>query len=89
MDYIKSKIAYVDFSKTSIDFVKKIVEHHGINNITWIKDSILNIPSLKLGKFDYFNCSGVLHHLGKPDLGIKILYDALKENASGSIMVYG
>ncbi len=88
MDYPKSEIVYIDFSKTSMDIAKKRAENHGINNITWIEDSILNIPSLNLGKFDYFNCSGVLHHLENPDLGIKILYDVLKENGGGSIMVY-
>ncbi len=41
-----------------------------------------------MGKFDYFSCSGVLHHLENPDLGVKILSDVMKEDAGGSIMVY-
>jgi len=88
MEYPKSEIVYIDFSKNSMDIAKKRAANHGITNITWIEDSILNIPDLKLGKFDYFNCSGVLHHLGNPDLGIKILSDVLKKDGGGHIMVY-
>ncbi|MEA0970585.1 Cass I SAM-dependent methyltransferase [Candidatus Megaera venefica] len=88
MEYPKSEVVYIDFSKKSMDIAKKRAANHGITNITWIEDSILNIPRLKLGKFDYFNCCGVLHHLENPDLGIKILSDVMKEDAGGSIMVY-
>lgn len=88
MEYPKSEVVYIDFSKNSMDIAKKRADNHGITNITWIEDSILNIPDLKLGKFDHFNCSGVLHHLENPDLGIKILSDVLKEDGGGYIMVY-
>ncbi len=88
MDYPKSEVVYIDFSKNSMDIAKKRAANHGITNIKWIEDSILNIPNLKLGKFDYFNCSGVLHHLENPDLGIQILSDVTKEDGGGSIMVY-
>ncbi len=88
MEYPKAEVVYIDFSKTSMDIAKKRAAYHGITNITWIEDSILNIPDLKLGKFDFFQCSGVLHHLENPDLGIKILSDITKENGGGHIMVY-
>ena len=52
-------------------------------------DYLRRVTLLKLGKFDFFNCSGVLHHLENPDLGLKILSDALKEDGGGHIMVYG
>jgi len=57
MEYPKSEVVYIDFSKKSMDIAKKRAANHGITNITWIEDSILNIPRLKLGKFDYFNWS--------------------------------
>jgi ubiquinone/menaquinone biosynthesis C-methylase UbiE len=89
MNYPKSEVVYIDFSKTSMNIAQKRATNHGITNITWIEDSILNIPKLKLGKFDYINCVGVLHHLKNPDLGFKILSDVLTENGGGHIMVYG
>ena len=61
----------------------------GLTNVTWINDSILNILNLDLGKFDYINCIGVLHHLENPRQGLRILKDSLKDNGGMNIMVYG
>lgn len=88
MDYKDTEVVYLDFSKASMDIAQKRAAHHGITNITWIEDSILNIPDLNLGKFDFINCIGVLHHLENPDLGLKILSDSLKEDGGAHIMVY-
>ena len=63
-------------------------KNRGLKNITWINDSIFNIPDLKLGKFDYIQCSGVLHHLENPDAGLKVLSDSLIDDGGMGIMVY-
>ena len=60
MSYPKSEVVYIDFCKTSMNIAQKRAKIQGITNIKWIENSILNIPNLKLGKFDYVNCSGVL-----------------------------
>ncbi|MGV2431961.1 MAG UNVERIFIED_CONTAM: class I SAM-dependent methyltransferase [Rickettsiaceae bacterium] len=83
------EIVYLDFSKASMEIAQKRAEIRGIKNIKWINDSILNIPKLKLGKFDYINCSGVLHHLASPDAGLKILQESLTDRGGMSVMVYG
>lgn len=83
-----AEIVYLDFSKKSMEIAQKRAEIRGLKNITWINDSILNIPNLKLGKFDYINCSGVLHHLSCPDEGLKILQSSLKPTGGMSLMVY-
>lgn len=88
MEYKDTEVVYLDFSKSSMEIAKKRAEHQGATNITWIEDSILNIPDLNLGKFDFVNCVGVLHHLENPDLGLKILSDSLKEDGGAHIMVY-
>jgi len=67
---------------------QKRAEYRGLTNITWIHDSILNIPALKLGKFDYITCTGVLHHLESPDAGLKVLSDSLTDDGGMGIMVY-
>lgn len=89
MDCPDAEVVYVDFSKNSMAIAQKRAEYQKVNNITWIEDSLLNIPKLDLGKFDFVNCIGVLHHLENPDLGLQILSDSLKEDGGGSIMVYG
>ncbi len=81
-------IVYLDFSKNSMKIAQERAKNRGLKNITWINDSILNIPDLKLGKFDYIQCSGVLHHLENLDAGLKALSDSLTDDGGMGIMVY-
>ncbi len=81
-------IIYLDFSKNSMKIAQERAKNRGLTNITWLNDSILNIPDLKLGKFDYIQCSGVLHHLENPDAGLKALSDSLTDDGGMGIMVY-
>ncbi|MDX1924001.1 MAG: class I SAM-dependent methyltransferase [Rickettsiaceae bacterium] len=83
-----AEVVYLDFSKNSLEIAKKRAEVRGMNNIRFVHDSIFNIPSLNLGKFDYINCSGVLHHLSSPDEGLKILQQSLKPDGGMCLMVY-
>lgn len=83
-----AEIIYLDFSKSSMEVAQKRAEIRGLKNIKWINDSILNIPDLKLGKFDYINCTGVLHHLANPDEGLKNLKDSLKPTGGMGLMVH-
>ncbi|MDA9163621.1 class I SAM-dependent methyltransferase [Rickettsiaceae bacterium] len=82
------EIVYLDFSKNSMKIAQQRAKNRELKNITWITDSILNIPNLNLGKFDYIQCSGVLHHLESPDTAFKILSDSLTERGGVNIMVY-
>lgn len=88
-DIPNAEIVYLDFSKASMAVAQKRAEYRDLTNITWVNDSILNIPNLNLGKFDYINSIGVLHHLASPDLGLKILKDSLTEKGGMGLMVYG
>ena len=83
-----AEIVYLDFSKNSMEIAKKRAEVRGLKNITFINESIFNIPKLNLGKFDFIQCSGVLHHLSSPDEGLKILTDSLKDTGGMNLMVY-
>ena len=84
----KAEIIYLDRSGASLAIAKKRIEIRGLENVTWIQDSLLNIPTLGLGTFDYINCSGVLHHLPEPEAGLKILADALSEKGAMGLMLY-
>ncbi|MFZ4124748.1 MAG: class I SAM-dependent methyltransferase [Rickettsiales bacterium] len=83
-----NEVVYVDMSEASMKVAQERAKIRGLTNIRWIRDSLLNIPTLGLGKFDYINCSGVLHHLANPDEGLHILSDALKDDGAMGIMVY-
>ena len=83
-----AEIVYLDFSKNSMKIAQERAKNRGLTNIKWINGSILDIPTMKLGKFDYIQCSGVLHHLASPDAGLRVLTDCLNENGGINIMVY-
>ena len=71
-------IVHLDMSSASIAIARARANIRGLTNITWVHDSLLNLPTLGLGKFDYINCSGVLHHLADPDAGFNALRSVLK-----------
>src|SRR5450830_1188702 len=83
-----AEIVHLDFSTASISIARERAAIRKLNNITFLHDSLLNMPSLDLGKFDYINCSGVLHHLADPDLGLKALRSVLKEDGAIGLMLY-
>jgi SAM-dependent methyltransferase len=83
-----AQVVHLDMSEASIAVAKRRAEIRGLNNITWVHDSLLNLPMLDVGKFDYINCSGVLHHLADPDLGFKALRSVLKDDGAIGLMVY-
>lgn len=84
-----AQVVYLDMSSASMEIVKRRAEIRKLDNIKYVNGSILDIEKMGLGKFDYINCTGVLHHLESPDDGLKILKNSLKENGAIGIMVYG
>lgn len=85
---LPAEIIYLDISSTSMKIAQERAKIRNLTNIKWINDSLLNISNLNLGKFDYINCSGVLHHLEDPDLGLKLLASSLKDEGAIGIMIY-
>ena len=83
-----SKVVHLDICKASIDIAKKRAEIRGLDNIEWVHESILSIPDIDIGEFDYINCSGVLHHLESPEKGLIALKSVLKDNGAMHIMLY-
>ena len=83
-----AEVVHLDMSNASTDIAQERARIRGLTNITWVRDSLLNIPRLALGEFDYINCSGVLHHLADPDEGLRALRHALKKEGALGLMVY-
>ena len=89
-DNPKAKIVYLDFSSASRAIAEERLRIRGLHDrVTFYTDSILNIPNLNLGKFDFINCCGVLHHLENPNEGLAALNSALKDDGVMNIMLYG
>ena len=91
-----AEVVHLDLSLASIGLARRRAEIRGLHNIRWVHASLLEVPTLGLGLFDYINCSGVLHHLADPDAGLQALRCALKtgndhpDGAAGAmgLMVY-
>jgi ubiquinone/menaquinone biosynthesis C-methylase UbiE len=72
-----ARIVHLDLSGASLAIAKRRAQIRGLANIEWLQQSLLDLPALGLDKFDYINCSGVLHHLAVPDAGLRALRSVL------------
>ncbi len=83
-----AEVVYLDISEASRDIAQQRAQVRGLSNIRWITASLLDIPRLGLGKFDYINCSGVLHHLPEPKEGLSSLVSVLRDEGALFLMLY-
>lgn len=84
-----AEIVHLDLSAASIAIAQQRAQLRGLSNIGWIQASLLSVAELGLGKFDYINCVGVLHHLADPDAGLRALKAVLADGGAMALMVYG
>jgi len=83
------EIVHLDLSAASIQIAQQRAIKRGLNNIRWYRHSLLSVSDLNLGKFDYVNCIGVLHHLDDPDRGLRAPLEVLKPTGAMGVRVYG
>jgi SAM-dependent methyltransferase len=81
-------VVNIDISETSTNIAKERAKIRKLDNIEWIGDSLLNLPNLNIGKFDYIDCVGVLHHLAEPQEGLNALNSVLSDGGVMGIMLY-
>lgn len=79
-------ITYIDLSVKAREVAEARAARRGLSNITFHTGSLLEAP--KLGRFDYVDCCGVLHHLPDPDAGFRALRAAMAPGGGAGIMVY-
>jgi SAM-dependent methyltransferase len=83
-----AQVVHLDLSEASLEIARKRAEVRGLANIRFMRESLLDLPRLDLGKFDYVNCVGVLHHLEDPDAGLRALLGVLADDGVLGLMVY-
>lgn len=81
-------VVYLDMSRESMAIAKERAKVRSLSNITWVEGSLLDLPQMDLGEFDFINCSGVLHHLDDRQAGLDALTQMLKPAGLMAIMVY-
>jgi len=85
---IDAEIVHLDISEASAAIAKARIDARGLTNTRFVHGAIEAIPTLDLGKFDYIDCCGVLHHLEDPVAGLNALRGALKPAGGMGIMIY-
>jgi SAM-dependent methyltransferase len=82
------QITYLDRSDAAMRVARARAEARGLTNIDFRQGSLLDLPRLGLGLFDYIDCCGVLHHLPDPSEGLAALVGALAPEGGMGLMVY-
>ena len=85
--YEGARILAVDLSLASLCYAKYRTDALGLNNIEYGQADILKLASIGR-QFDVIACSGVLHHLGDPLEGWRVLLSILRPNGIMHIGLY-
>ena len=88
LNHTNAEVVYLDFSTASMTITQRRARSRKLNNIIWIRSWIEGVRYLGMGVFEELQCSGVLHHLKNPSLGLHILKDNLISDGKMQIMVY-
>jgi len=86
---VGARVTYLDISEASMRVARQRAAVRGLDNIDWRHGSILDLPALEIGPFDYITSLGVLHHLESPDAGLAALASVLAEDGGMALMLYG
>ena len=82
-----AEIVHLDMSAASIAIAQQRAAKRGLKNNSWVHDSLLNISPERFGRFDYIQCTGVLHHLENPEAGFQALKSVLKPQGAMCLLV--
>ncbi len=84
-----AEVAYLDLSESARKIAAARAVVRCLTNISFHTGSLLDLPAMSLGKFDYIDCCGVLHHLPDPPAGLVALCEVLNDDGGLGLMVYG
>ena len=81
-------VTWLDRSTAAKTIAEARAEARKLTNMTFEQRSLLDLPQSGLGKFDYIDCCGVLHHLPDPAAGLRALLSVLAPGGGLGLMVY-
>jgi len=82
-----ARITAIDVSETSLRYTRDLQRKYGLENLDLHQLPIERVQELGC-TFDQVVCTGVLHHLPDPDLGLRALRDVLRPQGAMHLMVY-
>ena len=84
-----AEIVYLDWSSASRKVAQARAQARGLTNMKFVSASLIDYATLGLGRFDYIDCCGVLHHLPDPPATLAALTDSLTPDGGIGMMLYG
>lgn len=83
-----AEVECLDLSDAALALAEARAKARRLGNIRFRRASLLDLDALGLGRFDYIDCCGVLHHLDDPPAGLASLRRALAPGGGIGLMVY-
>ena len=82
-----ARITAIDISETSLRHTSHLQKIYNLDNLELHRLPLESVSELGRS-FDLIVCTGVLHHLSDPDLGLRALHDVLRPQGAMRLMVY-
>ena len=83
----EARVVGIDIAPAALAISQEQADRRGLANLTLLELPIEEVASL--GRtFDYVHCTGVLHHLRDPVVGLRMLGAVTRPRGALSIMVY-
>jgi SAM-dependent methyltransferase len=83
----EARVTGIDISATSLRYTRDLQRRYRLDNLELRQLPIENVQELRR-TFDQIVCTGVLHHLPDPDLGLRALRAVLEPEGALLLMVY-
>jgi SAM-dependent methyltransferase len=82
-----ARVTAIDISETSLRYTRDLQRKYRLRNLDLHRLAIEQVR--ELGQtFDQIVCTGVLHHLPDPDIGLRALHNVLAPSGAMHLMVY-
>jgi SAM-dependent methyltransferase len=84
-----AEIVYIDLSTRSREIAEARARGLGLTGVTFHTGSILDLPGLGVGAFDYIDFCGVINHVGDQQGVLDVLAGLLAPGGGIGMMAYG
>jgi 2-polyprenyl-3-methyl-5-hydroxy-6-metoxy-1,4-benzoquinol methylase len=85
--FSNARVLAVDLSLSSLSYALRKTNELGFSNFEYAQADIMELADLGR-RFDFIGCAGVLHHLGDPLAGWRVLVDLLRPGGLMKIGLY-
>jgi ubiquinone/menaquinone biosynthesis C-methylase UbiE len=87
MTYARASVLAVDLSLVSLAYAKRRAGDLGVDNIRFARADILGLGGIA-ERFEVIECSGVLHHMADPEMGLRALLRVLAPGGFLKLALY-